>query len=126
MGRSGREVVFEVEQERLVRHVSLPDGRRYTQRAPLATIQKVAWIITKRADEGVTLGELWDALPILPKTQISVALSFLQHSGCLVRRWERRDPAKPVSSPRNYPIRDFGPEEATILYRVLAEHPRDG
>ena len=88
-----RHVVFEVERGRLVQHVMRADGRSYTLRCTLASVQEVAWYVEAHAKDGVTTNELWDALPESPATQISVALDFLKDRGCVEVRGRRNYPA---------------------------------
>ena len=89
MRRSQRHVVFEVCRNRLVRHVRLTDGRGYTHHCTLDVLRHVAWCIKQCGPDGVTTNELWDALPDLPCTQISVALDFLKDRGCVEARGRR-------------------------------------
>jgi hypothetical protein len=89
MGSRG-EATFEVQRGRLVRHVRLRDGRCYTQHCTLHVLILVAWLVEERGADGVTTNELWEALPDPPRTQISVALSFLKERGC-VRTEGRRN-----------------------------------
>jgi hypothetical protein len=83
MRRSQSEIVFEVCRGRLVRHVRLKDNRGYTQHCTLAVFEEVVWLLEERGHEGVTTNELWAALPDRPCTQISIALAFLKHRGCV-------------------------------------------
>lgn len=105
-----RHVRFEVERGKLVRHVTRPDGRGYTQRATRAVLEEVCRILEARTQDGATTTELWDALPDLPATQISVALGFLKERGCVVTRCRR-----------NYPASNFLFEDAMVEYHALAE-----
>lgn len=109
MRRASRQVRFEVERGRLVRHVTRPDGRGYTQRATLAVLEEVCWFLEARPQDGATTTELWAALPELPATQISVALDFLKERGCVVTHCRR-----------NYPASNFLIEGAMIEYHALA------
>jgi hypothetical protein len=88
-----RQIRWEVERSRLVRHVELKDGRNYTHRCELATLKEVCWYVEEHATEGITTGELWDALPDLPATQLSVALEFLKERGIVATRGRRNYPA---------------------------------
>ncbi len=81
MRRSQREVVFEVRRGRLVRHVTLANGRGYVQHCTRDVFEQVACLVAERGEAGVTTGELWEALPNLPCTQISIALAFLKERG---------------------------------------------
>ena len=87
-----RDVRFEVVDGRLVRTVVLPDGRGYVHRCTGETFQAVAHAIEERADEGVTLEPLAEALDA-PCTQVNVALEFLKERGCVVTRGRRNYPA---------------------------------
>jgi len=91
-----RDVRFTVERGMLVRYVTLDDGREYVHRASLAAIKEVAWYAEEHAKEGVTTGELWEALPDYPATQLSVALEFLKERGCVVTEGRRNFPASNV------------------------------
>lgn len=88
MRRSQHDVVFEVRRGRLVRHVRFKDGRGYTQHCTLDVLKEVAWAVEERGEGGVTTGELWEALPELPCTQVSIALAFMKERGCV--QTERR------------------------------------
>ena len=105
-----RHVVFQVERGRLVRHVSRADGRSYTHHSTLATLKEVAWAVEAQGEAGVTTNELWNDLPHLPATQVSVALEFLKERGCVVTRGRR-----------NYPASGFVFEDAMVEYQALAE-----
>ena len=105
-----RDVRFEVERGLLVRHVTLADGKGYVHRAELVVIKEVCWLIEQRGEDGVTTGELWDALPNLPTTQISVALDFLKDRGCVEARGRR-----------SYPASDCLFEDAMVEFHALAE-----
>ncbi len=83
MRRAQRDVVFEVRRGRLVRHVALTNGRGYAQHCTLEVLDQVAWVVEERGENGVTTNELWESLPDLPCTQISVALAFLKDRGCV-------------------------------------------
>jgi hypothetical protein len=104
------DVRFTVERGMLVRYVTLDDGREYVHRASLDSIEEVAWYAEENAKEGVTTGELWEALPNFPATQISVALDFLKDRGCVVTECRR-----------NYPASNILFEDAMVEYYALAE-----
>ncbi len=89
MRRSQRDVVFEVCRGRLVRQVRLTDGRGYTQHCTSDVLGQVACLVEGRGEDGITTNELWDALPDLPCTQISIALAFLKDRGCVEARGRR-------------------------------------
>ena len=103
-----RQVQFEIERGRLVRHVSRADGRGHVQRTTLAVLQEVCSLIEARPKDGATTDELWNALADLPRTQISVALDFLKERGCVVTRCRR-----------NYAASNFLFEDAMIEYHAL-------
>jgi len=88
-----RQIWWEIERGSLVRHVERADGRAYTHRCGLAALQEVCWFVDEHARDGVTTGELWDALPDLPATQVSVALEFLKERGIMETRGRRNYPA---------------------------------
>ena len=110
MRSRNRQVQFEVEHGMLVRHVARPDGRGYTQRAALTVLKEVCYYLEARTQDGATSPELWDGLPELPATQISVALDFLKERGCVVIRCRR-----------SYPASNFLFEDAMIEYHALAD-----
>ena len=99
---------FEVERVMLVRTATLKDGRSYVHRCTLETLREVAWWIEEHGADGVTTNELWDALPDLPATQISVALEFLKERGCMATRGRR-----------NYPASSALYEDAMVEYHAL-------
>jgi hypothetical protein len=59
------------------------DGRSYSHRCTLDVLEQVAHLVESRRDTGVTTNELWEALPDLACTQVSVALEFLKDRGCV-------------------------------------------
>lgn len=60
----------------------------YDHFCDLDVLKEVAWYI-EEAKFGTTTGEMWEAFPDLPKTQISVALDFLKDRGCVFTRQRR-------------------------------------
>lgn len=78
-----------------MRYVTFPNGKGYVHRAELDVIKEVCWFVEERGDDGVTTGELWDALPQFAATQISVALDFLKDVGCIENRGRRSYPCSP-------------------------------
>jgi hypothetical protein len=106
--RQNRQVRFELERGRLVRHVELAYGRAYTHRCSLETFQEVVWYVDEHAKDGVTTGELWDALPDYPATQLSVAFKFLKERGCVETRGRR-----------SYPASDILFEEAMVEFHAM-------
>lgn len=78
-----RDVRFQVERGKLVRYVSRADGRGHVQRATLAALQEVAWFAEAAGENGFTTTDMWEALPDVPATQLSVALDFLKDRGCV-------------------------------------------
>jgi hypothetical protein len=104
-----REVRFEVQRGRLVRHVRRADGRAYTHRCTLEALQEVAWFIEAHATDGVTTNELWRALADVPATQATVALEFVKDRGLLATELRR-----------NYPASSCLFEEAMVAYHALA------
>ena len=108
-------VRFEVARGKLVRHVTFKeDSRSYIHRAALAVLKEVAWYVEEHSQDGVTTNELWEVLPNLPATQISVALEFLKERGCLETRCRR-----------NFPVTTTLFEDAMVEYHALAEVPVD-
>lgn len=103
-----RDFRFEVERGMLVRTATLKDGRSYVHRCALETLREVAWWIEEHGADGVTTNELWDALPDLPATQISVALEFLKERGCMV-----------TCGRRNYAASSVLYEDAMVEYYAL-------
>ena len=99
---------FRVSAGHLVRTVELKDGRSYTQRCSLEAYKEVAWCLDEHADPGATTGTLWEALPDVPCTQVSVALDFLKERGCV--RIEFR---------RCFPASGFLFEDAMVEYHAL-------
>ena len=84
---------FRVSAGHLVGTVEFKDGRSYTQRCSLEAYKDVAWANEEHANEGVTTATLWEALPDVPCTQISVALDFLKERGCVRTEFRRSFPA---------------------------------
>lgn len=109
MRRSHRQVTFEVRHGRLVRQVERPDRPTYTHHSTLAVLREVAWLVEERGERGVTSNELWQALPELPCTQISVALEFLKEIGAVEE-----------SGRRSYPASSTLFEDAMIEFHYLA------
>jgi len=109
MRRSQSTISFEVCRDQLVRQVLFADGRGYTQICKLAVFEQVAGLIEERGNQGVTTNELWEALPDLPCTQISVALAFLKERGCVE-----------VNRRRAYPATGTLYEDALTEYHALA------
>jgi hypothetical protein len=102
------DVRFAVEHGKLVRYVTLPDGRGYVHRTTLAVLKDVAWYMEEHAEAGATTQELWEALADFPATQISVALDFLKERGCVVTECRR-----------NYPASNVVFEDAMVEYYAL-------
>ena len=104
-----RDIRFEVQRGRLVRHVQRADGRAYTHRCTLEALTEVAWHIEARASDGVTTNELWRTLEDVPATQATVALEFLKEQGLVTTELRR-----------NYPASSCLFEEAMVAYHALA------
>jgi len=104
----GRDVRFEVIDDRLVQSVSGPDGRGYTHRCDRQTYEAVARAIEEAGQAGTTLEPLARSLD-LPYTQVNVALGFLKERGCVVTRLRQ-----------NYAASNFLFEDAMIEYHALA------
>jgi hypothetical protein len=115
MRRRQQEIVFAVRHGRLVRHVRFRDGRGYTQQCTGAVLEQVAWLVEARGEAGVTTPELWDALPELPCTQISIALAFLKEQGCVE-----------TSGRRSYAASATVYEDALTEFHYLAHVARGG
>ena len=103
---------FAIVAGRLVRTVELRDGKSYTQRCSLDTYEQVAYFVEEHATEGVTTTMLWEALPDLPCTQVSVALDFMKERGCVTTVFRRVYPASECSF-----------EDAMLEFHALAEAP---
>jgi hypothetical protein len=88
-----RTIRWEIERGHLVRHVQRADGRAYTHRCELPALQEVCWYVEEHTKDGVTTGELWDAMPDWPATQLSVALEFLKERGVVETHRRRNYPA---------------------------------
>ena|SRR6186997_3132743 len=84
---------FEMTRGRLVQSVAPRRGQPYVHRCDLDVFKDVAWAIEANGMNGVTTGELWDAMPDHPRTQISVALDFLKERGCVMTEGRRSFPA---------------------------------
>ena len=101
---------FAVVAGHLVRTVELREGRSYTQRCSLDTYEQVAQFVEEHATEGVTTTMLWESLPDLPCTQVSVALDFLKERGCVETIFRRVYPASECSF-----------EDAMLEFHALVE-----
>ncbi|MFQ5732124.1 MAG: hypothetical protein ACE5KM_09220 [Planctomycetaceae bacterium] len=99
---------FSVEYGRLVRTVTLADGRSYTHRCELEAYRAVAWFVAEHAAEGVTTNMLWNELADVSCTQAALALDFLKERGCVVTRLRR-----------NFPASDVLYEDALIEFHAL-------
>ena len=106
-----REMIFEVIRGQLVRTIVLPDGGSYVHRCMRETFEEVAHAIEERADDGVTLGPLAEAIDA-PSTQVNVALEFLKERGCVI-----------VRGRRSFPASNFLFEDAMTEFYYLAESP---
>ena len=109
MRRDKRLIAFEVRRGRLERHVQLNDGRSYTHHCSLDVLQHVAHLVEASRGDGVTTNGLWEALPELPYTQVSVALAFLKEYGCVA-----------TEGRRSYAASTFVCEDAMIEFHYLA------
>lgn len=111
-----REEVFHVKRDGRLAVTRLPRTRTtrergpYTHHATLQALDAVAWAIEEAGEAGVTTNELWDAIPDIPTTQISVALAFLVDRGVAEREGRR-----------NRPTTDDTTLEARLEYHAL-EH----
>ncbi len=108
-----RDVRFEIVDGRLVRTVTLPDGRSYMHRCGREAFEAVAHGVDELGDQGVTLEPLAEALD-LPNTQVNVALEFMKERGCLVTRGRR-----------NYPSSDVLFEDAMTEFYALADGAKE-
>lgn len=100
---------FAVEHGHLVRTVRTQVGSTYQHRCSLGAFKAVVHYLDEHAEAGATTGELWDVLPDVPRTQVSVALAFLKERGCAdVRR------------KRCYPASNFLVEDALLELHALA------
>ena len=83
---------FAVELGHLVRTVTTHGGGTYSHRCSLKSFKAVAHFIEEHATEGVTTTMLWDGLPDVPCTPVSVAVAFLKDRGCIDVRHRRMFP----------------------------------
>lgn len=77
---------FEIVRGELVSTVVPRRGKPYVQRCDRETFEEVVRTIEERGEDGITTNELWEALPDVPCSRVSVALDFLKERGCLSRR----------------------------------------
>jgi len=75
---------FEIVRGELVRTVVPRRGRPYVQRCDRASFEDVVRTVEDRGDDGITTNELWEALPDVPCSRVSVAFDFLKERGCVV------------------------------------------
>ena len=90
--RDNRRIEYEVFANRLIRTVTLPDGRTYTHRCSRKVYENVAYQVEEWSDRGATMEELAVAIDA-PYSQVNVTLEFLKERGCVVTRWRRSYPA---------------------------------
>jgi hypothetical protein len=62
----------------LVREVVPRRGKPYRRHCSREGLETVVWHIVQHPNRGITTGQLWEALPELPKTEVSTALAFLK------------------------------------------------
>lgn len=101
---------FTIELGHLVRTVAKRDGSTYSHRCSLESYKAVAHFIEENAGQGATTGSLWEAVPDVPCTQVSVAVAFMKERGCLTVRHRRM-----------FPTSRFFFEDAMTEYHAL-EH----
>lgn len=106
-----KSVLFDVQDDHLVRTVVFPDGRSYTHRCTRDIFRDTAFTIEERAAGGVTLGELVQAMNA-PHTQVAVALDFMKEKGCVETRYRRTFPASSALY-----------EDAMVEFTFLAQLP---
>lgn len=106
--RKAIDKTFAVEDGRLVRTVTLADGRSYFHRCSPEAYREVAWYIAEHAGDGVTTQMLWRNLEGVSCTQASLALDFLKERGCVLTRYRR-----------NFPASEFLVEDALIEFHAL-------
>jgi hypothetical protein len=83
---------FAVEHGHLVRTVTTHGGGTYCHRCSLESFKAVAHCIEEHAQQGITTNLLWEALPDVPCTPVSVAVAFLKDRGCIDVRHRRMFP----------------------------------
>lgn len=108
LNRKAIDKIFTVEHGRLVRTVTLADGRSYTHRCCLEAYRAVAWYVAEQKVAGVTTNMLWRELTDVSCTQAALALDFLKERGCVVTRFRR-----------NFPASDFLVEDALLEFHAL-------
>lgn len=109
--RDQRDITFQVIDDRLVRTVTLPNGRTYTHRCTRDVYREVAYAIEERAADGVTMEIVADAIDA-PYTQVNVAMEFMKERGCVEVRHRR-----------TYATSGCLYEDAMIEFMYLAECP---
>ncbi len=114
MRRRQRQFSFAVSHGRLVRQVRLQDGRGYTQHCTLDVLTQVAGLLEQCRQTGITTNELWEALPELPCTQISIALAFLKDRGGVE-----------TTARRNYPASTTLVEDVLTEFHYLAHRAEE-
>lgn len=75
---------FEIIRKELVRSVIPWRGKPYVQRCDRASFEEVVRTIEGRGEDGITTNELWESLPDVPCSRVSVAFDFLKERGCVV------------------------------------------
>ena len=80
----------------VVRGVKRGAARDYDHTCGLDVLQEVAWFL-QEATAGTTTGELYEAFPDFPRTQISVALAFLKETDVATVIRRRVHPATPCT-----------------------------
>lgn len=77
----------------LVRAVTTHAGGTYHHRCSLASYTEVAYLIEEHRATGITTGQIWEGLAIVPATQASVAVAFMKERSCLEVRHRKMHPA---------------------------------
>jgi hypothetical protein len=85
---TARQITFSVQNNQLVRHVRLADGRSYRQTCTRAVFEEVAEFVEANRGARLSILELYKALS-QPLTQLNVALAFLAEYTLVERcgRW---------------------------------------
>ena len=106
----GRNELFDVEDDHLIRRVVPRSGKPYEHRSPRKAFEQVAFAIDEAGDEAFTLESLVERED-LPFTQAAVALAFLKERGIVETRYRR-----------NYAATDGVHLDAMTEFYALAEN----
>ena len=95
MRRAKRDSEFTRIGDRLIRSVTLGDGRSYRHRCTKSVYEAVAHEIADHDADGITGKAIAEALDA-PYTQVYVAIAFLVERGCVTVRYRRNCPASAI------------------------------